>query len=72
MEEFYSQKNTKKCPCAKIGKIYLFKSYYVPILPNVAKTWVQTKANISRVAANEVTFTDLQKEKPEDKASKNI
>jgi hypothetical protein len=72
MEELYPQKDTKKCPCAKIGKIYLFKSYYVPILPNVAKTWVQTKANFGRVSTNEVIFTDLQKEKPQDKAFKNI
>jgi hypothetical protein len=40
----------------KEGKIYLFKSYYVPILTYGAETCTWTKASISRLMAREMRF----------------
>jgi len=57
-------KRYKDMPLCQDGENYPIKNYYLPILPNVAKIWVQTKASISRLTANEVTFPNLLKAKP--------
>jgi hypothetical protein len=37
-------------------KLYLFKSYYMPVLTYGSKTWTLTKADISRLMAAEIRF----------------
>jgi len=59
-----STKRYKDMHLCQDGENYPIKNSYVPILPNVAKTWVQTKASISRLTANEATFAKLLKGKP--------
>jgi hypothetical protein len=59
-----STKRYKDMPLCQDGENYPIKNYYVPILPNVAKIWVQTKASITRLTANKPTFPHLLKGKP--------
>jgi hypothetical protein len=62
--EVLSTKRYKDMPLCQEGENYIIKNYYVPILPNVAKIWIQTKVSISRLTANEATFPNLLKGKP--------
>jgi hypothetical protein len=56
-----STKRYKDMPLCQDGENYPIKNYYVTILPNVAKIWVQTKASIGRLTANEATLPKLLK-----------
>jgi len=59
-----STKRYKDMPLCQDGKNYPIKKYYVPVLPNVTKIWIHTKATISRLTANEATFPNLLRGKP--------
>jgi hypothetical protein len=40
----------------KVGKIFLLKSYYMPMLKYGAETWTWTKADINRLMTVDVRF----------------
>jgi len=59
-----STKRYKDMPLCQDGENYPIKNYYVPVLPNVAKIWVQAKASISKLTAIEATFPNPLRGKP--------